>query len=286
MKHAYLILAHTEFGILQKLLDSLDDNRNDIFIHFDSKVEVLPHLQVEKAGLQILDNRVDVRWGDYSVLEAELHLFESASLKNSYEYYHLLSGVDMPLKSQDFIHQFFENNRGKEFIGYFKGDINNEISRKVRRYHLFPGNFREDSGLNLIKKVGRSIFLKFQNIIGFQRNSRINFKKGTQWLSITDELVKFILTQRPNIKKTYKNTFCCDEIVVQTICYNSKFKDQIYDLNDEARGCMREIRWENNIIRDWTDDDYEELIKSDKLFARKFNSKNMKIVNKILEYVV
>jgi hypothetical protein len=241
---------------------------------------------VEKAGLQILDNRVDVRWGDYSVLEAELHLFESASLKNSYEYYHLLSGVDMPLKSQDFIHQFFENNRGKEFIGYFKGDIKNEISRKVRRYHLFPGNFREDSGLNLIKKVGRSIFLKFQNIIGFQRNSRINFKKGTQWLSITDELVKFILTQRPNIKKTYKNTFCCDEIVVQTICYNSKFKDQIYDLNDEARGCMREIRWENNIIRDWTDDDYEELIKSDKLFARKFNSKNMKIVNKILEYVV
>ncbi|WP_197734261.1 hypothetical protein [Sphingobacterium daejeonense] len=57
-------------------------------------------------------------------------------------------------------------------------------------------------------------------------------------------------------------------------------------MNDEARGCMREIRWENNIIRDWTDDDYEELIKSDKLFARKFNSKNMKIVNKILEYVV
>ena len=33
MKHAYLILAHNEFGLLQTLISCLDDPRNDIRLH-------------------------------------------------------------------------------------------------------------------------------------------------------------------------------------------------------------------------------------------------------------
>lgn len=32
MKHAYLILAHDEFGLLQTLIDGLDDGRNVVFV--------------------------------------------------------------------------------------------------------------------------------------------------------------------------------------------------------------------------------------------------------------
>ena len=38
-KHAYLIMAHNEFDILEKLLLLLDDSRNDIYIHIDLKVK-------------------------------------------------------------------------------------------------------------------------------------------------------------------------------------------------------------------------------------------------------
>lgn len=38
-KHAYLIIAHNDFDILEKLLVLLDDDRNDIFIHIDKKVK-------------------------------------------------------------------------------------------------------------------------------------------------------------------------------------------------------------------------------------------------------
>lgn len=38
--HAYLIIAHNEFEVLQKLVGALDDPRNDIYIHFDKKVSV------------------------------------------------------------------------------------------------------------------------------------------------------------------------------------------------------------------------------------------------------
>lgn len=38
MKHAYLIVAHTDFKILERLLDLLDYPGNDIYVHIDKKV--------------------------------------------------------------------------------------------------------------------------------------------------------------------------------------------------------------------------------------------------------
>ena len=37
MKHAYLIIAHNNFYILEKLIMMLDYPHNDIFIHIDKK---------------------------------------------------------------------------------------------------------------------------------------------------------------------------------------------------------------------------------------------------------
>ena len=41
-RHAYLILAHKNFGQLRKLLALLDDPRNDIFVHVDRKATGRP----------------------------------------------------------------------------------------------------------------------------------------------------------------------------------------------------------------------------------------------------
>lgn len=41
-RHAYLIMAHNEPDILNKLLLLLDDERNDIFIHYDKKCKLPP----------------------------------------------------------------------------------------------------------------------------------------------------------------------------------------------------------------------------------------------------
>ena len=62
MKHAYLILAHNEPELLSLLIERLDDARNDIYIHFDRKLTVLPDVKTRHAGLYILKDRVDVRW--------------------------------------------------------------------------------------------------------------------------------------------------------------------------------------------------------------------------------
>ena len=69
MKHAYLIMAHHEFEVLGKLVQALDDERNDIYIHFDKKVKNYPLLKTKYTNLYILQKRTDIRWGHISQIK-------------------------------------------------------------------------------------------------------------------------------------------------------------------------------------------------------------------------
>ncbi len=268
MKHACLILAHHQFALLQYLVSQLDDPRNDIYVHMDAKVREIPDLKTEKAELHLLRNRVDVRWGDVSVVEAEYALFEAAVQNGPYAYYHLLSGQDLPLKSQDFIHDFFGRNAPKEFIGYTLTEMTPELDRKVRRWHLFPEDFRNRSRA---KRALRAAFLRLQELLGIGRNRGIDFKKGSQWVSVTDAMARLFLENKAWALKTFSHTFCSDEVVMQTLCWNSPLRANIFDTSDDGHGCMRAIGWKDGVLTDWTAEDLDRLRGSDALFARKFN---------------
>ena len=280
MKHAFLIMAHNEFELLQILVSCLDDPRNDVFVHIDKKVKTLPCLHVTKAGLLMLEDRVDVRWGDVSVVEAEYALFEAAVKKGPYKYYHLLSGSDLPIKSQDYIHQFFNENSGKEYIGYTLTTITPEVIRKVQRWHLFPRCFRSKS---MIKRIPRALFMRIQEWLGIKRNKGIDFKKGTQWVSISDGLVRYVINHKEWALKTFSHTFCSDEVFVQTLCWQSPFRENIFSMEQDAKGCMRAIKWKNGCLSDWQANDLDTLKLSPALFARKFNSKDMSFICSVLK---
>ena len=59
MKHAFLILAHTDFAVLQLLIASLDDSRNDIFVHVDARAKDFRQQDFEgvcrKSRLQFIE---------------------------------------------------------------------------------------------------------------------------------------------------------------------------------------------------------------------------------------
>lgn len=94
------------------------DYKKCIFRNLDKKSPLPERLETHHAKLSILKKRVDIRWGHVSLIKAEISLFESASANGPYGYYHLLSGADLPIKSQDYIFDFFEKNAGKEFVGF------------------------------------------------------------------------------------------------------------------------------------------------------------------------
>lgn len=107
-----MIMAHNEWDILQKLVALLDDERNDIFVHIDKKVTCPLELSTSKATLRFVPHkqRVDVQWGRCSQIKADITLLEYAHSFGPYAYYHLLSGVDLPIKSNNYIHDFFDKN--------------------------------------------------------------------------------------------------------------------------------------------------------------------------------
>lgn len=73
---------------------------------------------------------------------------------------------------------------------------------------------------------------------------------------------------------------------IHTICWNSTFKDKIYNSNveEEFDGCKRYINWVNGELLPITKDDIEELNKSSGWFARKFLTidEAISITNKVI----
>lgn len=282
MKHAYLILAHHQFALLELLVRSLDHAGNGIFIHFDSKVTEIPAIAVQNAALYLIEERVDVRWGDLSVVEAEYVLFEEAFQTDHYDYFHLVSGVDMPIKSQEYIRQFFTAHSGAEFIGFYQGEVEQQIDRKVQRYHLFPKDFRlETTFSGFAKKILRAVFLRVQLILGIRRNQGVRFKKGTQWVSVSRNFVAYLLSYKEKVLNTYHHTYCPDEIYKQTLCWYSPFRERVYDLLNEGRSSLRMVGWKNGNLYDWEDKDFEKIMQSESVFARKFNTTNISVVHRI-----
>lgn len=78
-----------------------------------------------------------------------------------------------------------------------------------------------------------------------------------------------------------KYTLCADEIFIQTILWNSPFRERMHCTNNANTGSMREIDWEHGSPYIWQNHDYQTLINSNKIFARKFNSNQMGVVYKI-----
>lgn len=118
-KHAYLVIAHNDWALLNKLLEILDDKRNSIFIHIDKKAD-FPVKKIyvpQQAECRYL-KRQKVTWGGWSMIRMELELLRTATAAGSFDYLHLLSGQDLPLKTADeiFLQTIAYNSQLKETI--------------------------------------------------------------------------------------------------------------------------------------------------------------------------
>ena len=284
MKHAYLILAHNEPELLSLLVERLDDVRNDIYIHFDRKLSILPDIKTLHAGLYILKDRVDVRWADVSMLEAEYKLFHAVVDSGcQYSHHHLISGVDLPLKNQDYIHSFFAQHQGKEFVGLHQRPMNRHADRALHYWHPFTRSFRGSGCVFAIKRILRYLVIQTQVLLGIRRNTTIPFHKGGQWVSITRELIDYLLEQEDRAFTIFSRTFGADEYFVPTLIWDTPFMERLFDATDESRGAMRYIGWRaDGQLIDFTSQDLPALQQTEYLFARKFNSRDKVFLQEIL----
>ena len=167
MKFAYLIMAHHRFDVLKMLLSDLDYKDNDIYLHVDKKTKGFSADEVKKCvkySRLIIVKSIPVYWGHSSQIKCVLNLLSTARKTEKYDYYHLLVGVEFPLLSQERIHSFFEENRGKEFIGFDKVQ---GFEDRIKYYYFGYKYYRNSNNrLERILLAAGGKLLSFQKSIG------------------------------------------------------------------------------------------------------------------------
>lgn len=271
---AILITAYKNYDHLEDLVNFFDDNFN-IYIHIDKKSSIskenLNKLSSKKR-VQYVSQQYKINWGGINHLKAILELAKEAVDNKDNKYFHLITGHDYPIKPIEEFSKFFDKNKGNNFMEYhtlpyssWPEDGMDRLSR-YNMYDLLDGR----TGLNerLIKG-----FSKLQKAIGFKRSFGKDFPPlfgGSTYWSLKRESLEYIfqyMNDHPKYLKRFNYSFCSEEIFFQTILLNSPMKETIINNN------MRFIIWEErngNFPANLDFSDYENIKKSDALFARKF----------------
>jgi len=167
-KHAYLIIAHNKFEQLAFLVSLLDYKYHDIYILVDKKSNFSAEVKnkitkVAKESNIYFSQECTIHWGGYSQIEAEMKLFSWALESNDYSYFHLLSGVDLPLASNDEIYSFFEANPEKIFLSLVSEEIalKNRVDERVKYAHYFS-NIGSRSTNNKVIRKAISLYRKLE----------------------------------------------------------------------------------------------------------------------------
>ncbi len=60
--HAFLIMAHDDYDLLEKLVKMIDNIQADIYIHIDKKSKELPKLDNKYSNIYFI-KRIRINWG-------------------------------------------------------------------------------------------------------------------------------------------------------------------------------------------------------------------------------
>lgn len=142
MKIAILILCHKNPKQINLLLDKLNHQDIDCYIHIDKKADFANKI-TKRSNIVLLpdEKRVSVEWAQISQVTATINMMEEAHQHGKYDYYWLISGQDWPLYSADEIVNFFKNHDGENFIQYwdsknYGNHLQNNLDKRNQIY--FP----------------------------------------------------------------------------------------------------------------------------------------------------
>ncbi|NTV98923.1 MAG: beta-1,6-N-acetylglucosaminyltransferase [Chlorobiaceae bacterium] len=274
MRIAVLILVHKCDDQVVRLIEHLSEDF-DVFVHIDRKAKC--RIVSRKENVFVY-SKYNVYWGSYSLILAPLFLLRKAYGKK-YDQYVLISGQDVPLKSNREIIEYFSNNRGNEYIEYYElpRDIwsgNGGLDR-IHYFHEFSkrrieGGKAIDWFVNKMQNRIFSVLNKAMRSIGFRRNIPLKIYGGSNWINITHaclcDVLRFLNDHRWYLKK-FRYTHCADEIFFQTIILNLQHARNV--CNDS----LRYVDWASGpeFPRVLRTVDGERIISSNALFARKFD---------------
>ena len=279
--HAFLILAHCNPEFLARLINSLVSPNHYFFVHIDKKSKDDFTCLTKIPNCVLIKKRVSCNWGGFSLVKATLDLLKEAKATSNFSYYHLLSGTDYFCSTNEAFDQFFENNT-KSYLEIQDG------SRFEWRLKLFTFN-------DFINRRGRwknilwhtdDIQKRLLPYITIRKPLKEKFYYGSQWFSLSNEIVEYILNfckQNKWFVRRFYLTFVPDESFFHMIIMNGPLANQIVPQN------LRFIDWNRKVPKEPLPrtldiNDYDDIIKSGCFFCRKISTtKSASLIDKFDE---
>ena len=223
-KHALLIQAHQDISYFIKLA-KIQPNVN-FYVHMDAKSDYFPDAKTAQlANVVLLSDRVSVRWGGFSQIEATLKLFETAFANKDNAYFHLVSGEDVVLQPFEVIEKQWQQRFD------FGAMMSCEIAPQYA-YRFIMDSPHADSDWQ--RQLTGKIITKLQQAVAKIKTYHSPIYFGSQWFSVTradwEKIVPFI----DEYSDFFRHKLVPDEHFFQTLIAE-KLTNQIRLSNDNRR---------------------------------------------------
>ncbi|UHO39172.1 glycosyl transferase family 14 [Chryseobacterium capnotolerans] len=244
----YLIQAHQYPEQLFRMINRLNEEGTLFYIHIDFKSDLNEFQKIIKGeNIFFIENRVDCIWGDFSQVQATLNMIQEV-LKIDYNpntRVVLLSGQDYPIKSLDFINDFFEKHEGFSFINI--ENITQSGSHHLKNLKAFKLNHSSQRyDFTMISKYHYKSIIKgiinrkiqFKDLVLIFKTKKlpfhITFYRGSNWFSFNyltlQKIIDFYNDHKNDLEFFFKQTLCPDEIFFHSILIHLKKDDNTINI--------------------------------------------------------
>lgn len=230
----YCILAHKNPAQIKELISLLDDNNSLFFVHLDKKVNQNQYKSlIEKSPCHFVKNRISCAWGKYSLVQATLNSMKEIKDFMDFNYqssdYHfiMLSGEDLPLKANSFIHDFLKNKIETSFLNYWALPYDkwwNGGFFRLESFYFFQ--YKKYPGMNYwTNKTIKKMRLNFLLPLNRFKKQFPDFKiyGASQWMILNKNVLEFVLKRSNENKKfnsIFKYVLAPDELYFATLILN------------------------------------------------------------------
>lgn len=280
----FLVLVHEQPEVFGRLVRGLAPHR--CVVHVDAGVRIEPFVRAAAGGahVEFLDDRIDVRWAGFSVVEATIALLEHGlTVTDPDDHLVVLSGTDAIVRPID---EFVAHLRTAPWRQHLRhvlidGIDDRAILDRIRRRHhrdlrLVRAKRRTGPGhvLNAVARRAAESVERFRPPGPCPDGLAVAL--GSQWFALTAECVTELLGRRSAaVDDWFRSTFAPDETYFATMLANGPFANDNATGGPEdfvARGVFRLANHhliDVDLRRVWTLADLREIIDSGRYFVRK-----------------
>lgn len=230
----YFILAHKKPEQISSLISLLQDGKSYFFIHLDKNVDINLFESIRQIKhCYFIKKRERSRWGGFGILQSTLNgMVEIQSfmeLNHSAENFHciLLSGEDLPIRTNDEIHHFLENKQEKSFINYWKLPYDKWWNGGFFRLEsLYMFDFiKHPKAHYWLNRIIRK--LNFHFVFAINRIKKkypdVKLYGSSQWMILSKKMMDSIINktnENKQFKQLFKYVLAPDELYIITLVQN------------------------------------------------------------------